>query len=138
MKLRMFQWLLIPALLASANALYGWGSLTQLADLGPIAEQSARREAPLTWTYLQGGRWLIERAGGQASAAAHAEALFAPARAVLKANPLVAMDQLHRADYGFQHRLLLWSHWGAPLSWLAVVVAPLMRQKPVVSTRKLR
>ena len=73
MKLRMFQWLRLPAALATANALYGWGSLTLLDDLGPVAEHSAQREAALTWTYMQGGRRLIEATGVQAAAIAHAE-----------------------------------------------------------------
>lgn len=138
MKLRMFQWLLFPAVLATVNAMYGWGALTQLADLGPIAERSAEREGVLTWTYMQGGRRLISAAGWQAAAAAHGEALFAPARDALRANPAIAMDVLHRADFGFQHRVLLWSHWGAPVLWLAVILAHAMRQKAVVSTRRLR
>lgn len=138
MKLRMFQWLLFPAVLATANALYGWGALTLLADIGPIAERSAEREGPLTWTYMQGGHRLIAALGGQAAATVHGEALFAPARAALLANPAIAMDQLHRGDLGFQHRLLLWSHWGAPLLWLLVIVAHTMRQKAVVSTRSVR
>ena len=138
MKLRMFQWLLLPAVLATANALYGWGSLTLLDDLGPVAEHSAQREAALTWTYMQGGRRLIEAAGAQAAAVAHAEAMFAPARDALRANPAIAMDLLHRADYGFQHRLLIWSHWGAPSLWLATLLAYALRQKAIVSTRRLR
>ncbi len=138
MKLRMFQWIAMPALLTTANALYGWGALTQLPDLGPIAEASAQREGALTWTYMQGGRWLIERTGGQATAAAHAESMFAPARDTLRANPALAMDVLHHAHYGFQHRLLLWSHWGAPLLWLLAAIAYVRRQKAIISTRKLR
>jgi hypothetical protein len=137
-KLRMFQWFLMPAVLATANALYGWGALTQLSDLGPIAELSAKREGALTWTYMQGGRWLIETLNGQAAAAAHAEALFAPARDSLCENPAVAMDVLHREHFGFQHQLLLWSHWGAPLFWFATLAAYALRQKAVVSTRSLR
>lgn len=138
MKLRMFQWLLMPAVLATANALYGWGSLTLLDDLGPVAARSAQREAALTWTYMQGGRRLIEAIGQSSAAIAHAEALFAPARPVVLANPAIAMDQMHRGDYGFQHRLLIWSHWGAPLLWLATIVAYAMRQKAIVSTRRVR
>ncbi len=137
-KLRMFQWMLLPTLLVTANALYGWGALTQLTDLGPTAELSAKREGALTWTYMQGGRWLIERSGIQAAAVAHAELMFAPARNTLLANPALAMDVLHRAHYGFQHRLLLWSHWGAPLLWLLTAIAYVRRQKAIVSTRKLR
>ena len=138
MKLLRYQWLLMLAVLANANALYGWGALTQVDDLGTIAEHSAAREGALTWTYMQGGRYLIEATGAQAAAAAHAEAMFAPARDALRANPAIAMDLLHRADYGFQHRLLIWSHWGAPLLWLATILAYAMRQKAVISTRTLR
>ena len=64
--------------------------------------------------------------------------MFAPARNTLLANPALAMDVLHRAHYGFQHRLLLWSHWGAPLLWLLTAIAYVRRQKAIVSTRKLR
>jgi hypothetical protein len=138
LKLRVFQWLLLPAVLASANALYGWGSLTLLDDLGPVAERSARHEAALTWTYMQGGRRLIDAFGAQSHAVAHAEALFAPARPAVLSNPVIAMDRMHRADYGFRHRLLIWSHGAAPLLWLATAVAYAMRQRPVVSTRRLR
>lgn len=138
MKLRMFQWFLMPAVLATANALYGWGALTQLADLGPVAELSAKREGALTWTYMQGGRRLIDALGGQANAVAHAEALFGAARNSLRADPAIAMDLLHHGNFGFQHRLLIWSHWGAPLFWFATFVAYARRQKAVISTRTLR
>lgn len=138
MKLRVFQWLFGLFLPVLATALYGWGGLTQVADLGPIAELSAKREGALTWTYMQGGRWLIDTVGGQAAAAAHGEALFAPARDSLRDNPAIAMDVLHREHFGFQHQLLLWSHWGAPLFWVATLVAYALRQKAVVSTRSLR
>jgi len=134
----MFQWLLVPAVLATANALYGWGALTLLDDLGPVAERSARHEALLTWTYMQGGRRLIDALGVQSAATAHAEAMFAPARTVVLSHPAIAMDQMHRADYGFQHRLLIGSHWAAPLLWFATLVAYAMRQKAIVSTRRLR
>ena len=138
MKLRNFQWLTLMTLPVLGNALYGWGGLTQVADLGPIAELSAKREGALTWTYMQGGRWLIERAGLQDAARQHAEALFAPSRSVLVGNPALAMDVLHRQTFGFQHRLLQWSHWGTPLLLLLTVIAYVRRQKAVVTTRRIR
>ncbi|MBI2398841.1 MAG: hypothetical protein HYV17_13685 [Xanthomonadales bacterium] len=138
MKLRVFQWLFGLFLPVLATALYGWGGLTQVADLGPIAELSAKREGALTWTYMQGGRWLIERAGWQDAARAHAEAIFAPARPLLTANPALAMDLLHRQTFGFQHRLLQWAHWGAPLLLLLTAIAYVRRQKAVVTTRRIR
>lgn len=138
MKLRVFQWLFGLFLPVLATALYGWGGLTQVADLGPIAELSAKREGALTWTYMQGGRWLIERAGWQDAARAHAEAMFAPARPLLTANPALAMDLLHHQTFGFQHRLLLWAHWGAPLLLLLTAIAYVRRQKAVVTTRRIR
>ena len=64
--------------------------------------------------------------------------MFAPARDTLRANPALAMDVLHHAHYGFQHRLLLWSHWGAPLLWLLAAIAYVRRQKAIISPRKLR
>ncbi|MBK6727975.1 MAG: hypothetical protein IPG63_12030 [Xanthomonadales bacterium] len=120
------------------NALYGWGGLTQVADLGPIAERSAKREGALTWTYMQGGRWLIERVGLENAARQHADAMFAPSRSMLLGNPALAMYTLHRQSFGFQHRLLLWSHWGAPLLLLLTAIAYVRRQKQVVTTRRLR
>lgn len=138
MKMRMFQWFLIPALLATGNALYGWGALTQVDDLGPIAERSANREAPLVWTFMQGGRWLIEKAGMQDAARAHGQAVFSSMHDAVVATPNAAIDTLFNDSHGGQHRLLLWSHALAPWLWLFTAIAFAMRQKAVVSTRSLR
>lgn len=138
MKLRAFQWLLALAFLCAANALYGWGGLAFVADLDPIVHRSAQREGALTLTYMEGGRWLLPRIGLDHAAGVHAEAMFAPLRTRLLQEPALAMELLHRSPTGSGHRLLLWSHWGAPLLLIAGLVAYAMRQKRVVTTRQVR
>lgn len=138
MKIRMFQWFLLAALVTTAHALWGWGALALMPELGPIAEQSAQREGALTWTYMQGGRWAIRHLHAEDAALRHAEAVFAPAREGLLETPRAAMDQLHRRSLGVRMTLLRASHWGAPLLWLLTAIAYARRQTAVVTTRRLR
>ncbi len=138
MKIQAYHWLFPTFLLTLAHAMYGWGGLTRIDDLGPIAERSAEREGALTWTYMQGGRWIIESAGWSDAAERQAEATFAPARERLLATPEIAMDVLHGPPLGFAHRLLQWTHWGTPLLLLLTAFAYLRRQKPIMTTRRIR
>jgi hypothetical protein len=138
MKIQAYHWLTVASLLTLAHALYGWGSLSLVADIGPVAERSAKREGALTWTYMQGGRWCIMQAGLQDAARLHAEAVFEPGRDRMLANPAIAMDLLHGPHLTFSHRVLQWTHWGGPLLLLLTAIAYVRRQKPVVVTRKIR
>ncbi len=138
MKIQAYHWLFPSFLLLLAHAAYGWGGLTLIDDLGPIAERSAEREGALTWTYMQGGRWVVERAGWSEAAERQAEATFAPARERLLASPEIAMDLLHGPPLGFSHRLLQWTHWLAPILLLMTSISYVRRQKPVMTTRKIR
>lgn len=138
MKLRTFQWMFPLSLLVLLHASYGWGGLAMVEGIGPIAEVSARREAALTWTYMQAGRWICQRVGMEDSARGSAEAMFAPARARILALPQATMDLVHRETFGLGHRLLKWSHWGGPMLLLLSAVAYARRQRPVVTTRRTR
>jgi hypothetical protein len=137
-KVQAYHWLFPSALLLTVNACYGWGGLALLEDIGPIAEQSARREGALTWTYMQGGRWLLDVTGMADGARQQAESMFGELRPQLLARPALAMDLLHDHALGGGHRILLWSHWGAPLLWFAALFSFARRQKAVVTTRRVR
>lgn len=138
MKIQGYHWLFPLFLLSLGHAMYGWGGLTLIDDLGPVAEHSAEREGALTWTYMQGGRWIIERAGWREAAKHQAEVTFAPARERLLATPAIAMDLLHGPPLGVAHRLLQWTHWLTPLLLLLASVSYVRRQKPVMTTRRIR
>lgn len=138
MKLRAFQWMFPLSLLVLLHASYGWAGLALVEDIGPIAEETARREAALTWTYMQAGRWMVQHTGMEAAARERAEAMFAPARERILALPQATMDLVHRETFGFGHRVLKWSHWGGPILLLLSAVAYVRRQRAVVTTRRVR
>ena len=138
MKILNYQWLAAVTLLGLSQALYGWGALSLVRDLGPIANLSAKRQGALTWTYMHGGRWLIDHAGAKASALRYAEATFAPARAGVVANPTLAMALLHGHPVTFAHRVLQWAHWGTPLALMLTAIAYVFRQKRIMTTRRIR
>ena len=138
MKLQAHHWLFALTIGGLWHASYFWGGLALIDDIGPIAERSAEREGALTWTYMQAGRAWIKPIGWEDAARLNAELTFAPSRKALLTTPRAAMDLLHSEPANARHRVLRWTHLGTPILLLLSGIAYLRRQKPIVTTRRLR
>ena len=112
-----------------------WGSVSQLADIGPIIADSAASEAPLVQTYAYIGRQAIKLAGMQERARASAEATFGPARERLLAEQKLAMDNLFSERFSPSQSWLIKIHWLPPLALLLFGIGWWRRPRKIQTIR---
>ncbi|HET9485168.1 MAG TPA: hypothetical protein VFO79_14500 [Xanthomonadales bacterium] len=129
---RYLHWVLLGALLLTlAFDVIVWASAAALPQTGVHLGRSARREAPLTYFYMQAGRPLIAIGPIGDYGRAYANRVFSPLQREIALKPELAMELAHGAARGPRHSTLKLVHPAPPLLLLAWVAAYLMRPKTV-------
>jgi hypothetical protein len=132
MKRRLYLVALILFALCFAYDLVVWGSLPQLAQVGPSIVQSANREAPLAATYIGIGSYIdaavpsLQAFGERAITAAIGDGFER-----IRGDATVAMDLIFDTTWNVQHRWLKTVYWAAPLFLLLSVVLWTRRLKQI-------
>ncbi|HRQ64729.1 MAG TPA: hypothetical protein PKZ76_07700 [Xanthomonadaceae bacterium] len=92
-----------------------WGGLLRIPQMGPVALDSAKREAPLVLLYMRSGELLAQYGLFVTSGERMADRAFGLAEERLRISPRAAMDILTGDAMNASHRWLKLNHWLAPV-----------------------
>lgn len=132
MKLRLHVLLPILFVLSLLYDLALWGGTQALPGVGPSIAQSARREAPLAWTYIVLGEPLTNAMPSvRAWSVGELTRAWGDAFARIEEDPAIAMDALSGESLNGTHRRMRVAYWAPPVLLVLALIAWLRRPRQV-------
>jgi len=108
-----------------------WAGAARMPKIGEQLRISARREAPLTMTYMTVGGVLMTVPILRDYGVNYALEAFEPLIAPIRDKPLLAMELAHGEWRNRKHRTLQWMHLAGPLLLIAWVLTYSRRSRKV-------
>lgn len=132
MRRHLHAWIGLLFFLVLAYDFVVWGGAARLPEVGTHLQDSARREGPLAYFYMQVGSAIDGAVPALDSwGQRRAEVALAEGFPRIKDDPAVSMDLVFSQTWNIHHATLKFCHWAAPVLAVLALVFWMRRPKKV-------